>query len=69
MTQLELLRKGISCQESVSEEKRIISVDHLDNLLDSFLFKQYYSENALFGENSKASYEMVLPDLKPFPMN
>lgn len=68
MVQLELLRKGIDCSKFVEEEKRV-SVDELTMCSDNCLYKQYYTDKALFDAGSVASKEMVLPDKKPFPMN
>lgn len=68
MVQLHLLRLGVDVANPTPLEKRPRLSD-LKDVHDSFLYREYYSEEALFGPSSKAATEFVLPDKKQFPVN
>ncbi len=68
MVQLDLARLGVQVTDRVELALRPASISALSAPIhDKSLWKQFYSEKALFKGN--AATEFVPPDLKPFPLN
>lgn len=68
--QLALTRAGVDVSTPLpAGDLRRPHLEDLALLRDSFLYKEYYSDEALFGQASKGNSEFVPPDKKSFPVN